>query len=138
MNRAEFEKRLLEDPALRNALAEVEMLANQLQELREAWVVGQELLQRRVFQLGLEGVPLSSLARLIGVTPQRVNAIVRDLEKRLRPEGEESGPEASLTGRFLRDLIRMNTARAGGDPDLMERLAFERTTEDALREGMDR
>ena len=135
MNRAEFEKRLLEDPAFRDALGEVEMLANELQELREAWVIGQELLQRRVFQLGLEGVPLSSLARLIGVTPQRVNAIVRDLEKRLRPGGEE---ETNLMGRYLRDLVRMNAAKGGEDPDLTERLAFGRTTEDALREGLDR
>jgi hypothetical protein len=78
MNRAEFEKRLREDPEFRERLDKLQERARYVQQIAEELTSARKGMFDAILELSWEDVPLSSLARIVELTPQRVNAIVRE------------------------------------------------------------
>jgi hypothetical protein len=83
MNRRDFESRMLRDPELRQKMEDLEELAHKVRDLEVQLQMGRMMMQSEILSLGKEGVPLAALARLVGLTPQRINAIVQQAKSRL-------------------------------------------------------
>jgi hypothetical protein len=86
MNRAELEDRLLRDPLLRKNMESVENAAKRLRRAQEEVLVMGALRDSGAAYLANEGVPLATIARLVGVTPQRLGVIVRSVTDRATEE----------------------------------------------------
>jgi CRP-like cAMP-binding protein len=84
MNRAEFEQRLREDPEFRERLNNLEQQSTRVQELTDQADLARKAMFEQLVSLGQEGVPLSSLARVVGVTPQRVSAVMKEALVRMK------------------------------------------------------
>jgi hypothetical protein len=80
MNRAEFESRMLRDPELRQKMEALEELAHKVGDLEVQLQMGRMMMQAEILSLGKEGVPRAALARLVGLSPQRINSIVHEQE----------------------------------------------------------
>jgi len=78
MDRTEFETRLLRDPELRLKMEELQTAGETVRDLQERLAIARETMQNMILALDLEGAPLAVLARLVGLSPQRMNSIVRE------------------------------------------------------------
>jgi len=81
VSRADFERQLLEDADLRRQLGELEDRVSTARQLRESSRRAWASLKTEMRSLSIEGVPNSTLARLVGVSPQRVNSMIHEAEE---------------------------------------------------------
>jgi hypothetical protein len=91
MDRTEFEARLLRDPELRQRMEKLEQVAERVRQLQRDLFVWRQVMQYGIGDLASEGVPLAILAHLVGLSPQRMNSIVKEAtDEELRASWTES------------------------------------------------
>ncbi len=95
MDRTEFEARLLRDPELRQRMEKLEKVADRVLQLQRDLVLWRKVMRYGIADLASEGVPLAILAHLVGLSPQRMNSIVKDVIDEARLEtSDPDDPEA--------------------------------------------
>jgi len=86
MNRAELEKRLVEDEDFRGVLEALRKVRDNMDraeyELADTRLRFYELVARLVI---VDGVPPAFVARQVGLSPQRINGIVQQIKSSLGP-----------------------------------------------------